>query len=281
MTFFESSFLWLDVVVAAALSGAAVAAVGVHATLRRVVFLPAALSQVAGLGVVTWFLLAHRLPGFSDLLVADPGAWATLFTAAGALALGFVREGRAVTREWLLGAAFVVSAAAVLLIGGAIPQGAHDVDDVLFGNAIALERAVMWQAVGVSVAVLALHVWLARPFVATAFDPETARAHGVPVRGLDAVLFLTMGAAIATNTRVVGALPAFAFAVFPGAGALTLVREARSLVLLAALTGALDAFLGYWLSFELSLPTGACMATVAAGLYALQALAAAFVKRRP
>jgi len=280
MTFFESSFLWLDVVVASALSGAAVAAVGVHATLRRVVFLPAALSQVAGLGVVTWFLLAHRLPGFPGLELADPGAWAILFTALGALALGFVREGRAITREWLLGAAFVGSATAVLLIGASVPQGVHDIDDVLFGNAIALERSVMWQAVGVSLAVLAVQVALARPFVASAFDPETARAHGVPVRRLDAVLFLCMGAAIATNTRVVGALPAFAFAVFPGAGALRLVRDARALVLLAALTGALAAFLGYWLSFELSLPTGACMASVAGAVYAAQTGAEALLGRR-
>jgi ABC-type Mn2+/Zn2+ transport system permease subunit len=270
MTFFESSFLWLDVVLAASISAAAVAAVGVHAVLRRVVFLPAALSQVAGLGVVLTFLIAHRLPALEPLLADDPGTFAAVFAAGVALLLGFVRESRGSTREWLLGAVFVLASALVLLLGGLVSAEMHDVSDVLFGNAIALEHGPMVRAVTTSAAVLALNALLARPFVGVAFDPDTARAHGAPVRLLDALLYLSLGLAIAANTRVVGALPSFAFSVFPAAGALRLARDPLRVVLLAAVTGAAAAFLGYWASFELSLPTGACMATVAALLYGLE-----------
>jgi ABC-type Mn2+/Zn2+ transport system permease subunit len=208
-----------------------------------------------------------------------PWLMALLFACAGALILGFVREGRQVTRGWLLGAVFVAASGAVLLLGGFIQQEMHDVNDVLFGNAIAISTDQMWQAIMVAALVLALHVWLAPLFLSYAFDPVTARAHGFPVQLLDAVLFLSMGLAIASGTRVVGALPEFAFAVFPGMAALSLVRKARWLMVVAALFGAASAFVGYWASFVLSLPTGATMAAAALALTLLARVAGRVLHR--
>jgi ABC-type Mn2+/Zn2+ transport system permease subunit len=268
MEFFASHFLWLDAVIAACFCAAAAAVVGAHAVLRRVVFLPAALSQLAGLGVVAAFWLAHLLPGGCGEIVESPRAFAIAFAIAGAVALGLHREARGATREWALGAVYVVSSALVLLAGGFIPQELHDVNDILFGNAIAIERAQMIEAVAISIAVIAANGALARPFWAVAFDPAAAEAHGLPVRGLEALLFLTMGIAAATATRAVGALPAFAFSVFPSAAALALVRDPRAVAAVAGALGALCAFLGYWASFVLSLPTGASMAAVSAIVFA-------------
>jgi ABC-type Mn2+/Zn2+ transport system permease subunit len=268
MSFWDARFLWMEIVIAAAAVGAATAVVGLHTTLRRVVFLPAALSQLSGAGVVLAFLLGHVLGAghceeFCDQPWSLPWGMAVLFACAGALVLGFVREGTRITREWLMGAVFIGSSVVVLLLGGIIGQELHDVTDVLFGNAIALSTGHMVQALLMSGTVLLLHFWLAPMFLSYAFDPVAARAHGIPVRLLDSVLFLSMGVAIASGTRVVGALPEFAFAVFPGMAALSLVRQPRLLVLVAAFFGALVAFLGYWASFKLSLPTGATMAAVA------------------
>lgn len=274
MSFFENHFLWLDIVLAAAISGAAAAVVGVHAILRRVVFLPAALSQLAGLGVVAAFLLAHVVQGHGTAW-ENPRLFAMAFAAVGALGLGWMRESPGSTREWRLGAVYVGSSALIVLIGGVIPQELHDVNDILFGNAIAIEREQLIATALTGVAVLGLHAWLARPFAAVGFDAQTAEAHGVPVRLLDALLFVSMGLAAATCTRVVGALPAFAFSVFPGACALLVVRDARAVIALAAVVGALDAFLGYWASFAFSVSTGACMAAVAGGVFVAVRLAVA------
>ncbi|MFH0903529.1 MAG: metal ABC transporter permease [Pseudomonadota bacterium] len=268
MDFLQSHFLWLDIVIAATMSAAAAAAVGVHAILRRVVFLPAALSQLAGVGVVASFLVAHNLDGdWHGSILEAPKIFAIVFAAVGAIVLGLMREARGTTREWGLGGVYIASSALIVLIGGHIPQEIHDVNDILFGNAIAIEREQMATTAIVSSAVLLIHAALARPFVATAFDQQTASAHRVPVRSLDVLLFVSMGLAAATSTRVVGALPAFAFAVFPGACALRLARDARAVVAIAAGLGVLDAFLGYWASFVLSLPTGACMAAMALAVF--------------
>ena len=269
MSFFASHFLWLDVVIAAAFSAAAVGMVGTHAILRRVVFLPAALSQLSGLGVVVSFLIAHLIGNAHGSLFESPRLFAALFAMGGALTLGLWREGPHATTESRLGAVFIACSALTLLIGGAIPQELHDIQDILFGNAIMIERSEMFITVGLSVVVIALHAWLARAFVATAFDPTTLAAHGVRTRLLDGVLFLSMGLAVASSTRVVGALPAFAFAVFPGRAALGLSTRPRGVVAIAAILGAASAFFGYWISFQFSLPTGACMATVAFAVWLL------------
>lgn len=269
MSFFESHFLWLDVVIAASLSAAAAAAVGCHAVLRRVVFLPAALSQLSGLGVVVAFFLAHQFPSWHGTVLEAPWGVAVAFASVGAILLGLVPERRDATREWTLGGVYLASSALVVLLGNSIPQEIHDVGDVLFGNAIAIERSQMLVTAGLAGGVLLVHALLARQFVASAFDPHTAEAHGAPVRLLDALLFVSMGLAAATSTRVVGALPAFAFAVFPSMAALRLTPDARPAVAAAAVLGAVSAFLGYWASFTLSLPTGACMAAAAVGVFAV------------
>jgi ABC-type Mn2+/Zn2+ transport system permease subunit len=192
-----------------------------------------------------------------------------LFAAVGALLLGLLPEGKNTTREWSLGAVYLVSSALILLVGGFIPQELHDVNDILFGNAIAIERNQMIFTVVVSLLLLGIHLLLAHVFMAVAFDPVTLAAHGAPVRWLDALLFLTMGLATAFSTRVVGALPAFAFSVFPSAAALLIVHNIRLMIVIAALLGAISAFLGYYASFLLSLPTGACMAASSLLIYAL------------
>jgi ABC-type Mn2+/Zn2+ transport system permease subunit len=273
--FFDNSFLWLEVVIAAAVSAAAAAVAGVHCVLRRVVFLPAALTQLAGLGVVASFLVLHLAHDLEGSVLVEPRLYALAFAIAGALLLGLLRERRGFTREWLLGAVYIASGALILLVGGHIPQEIHDVNDILFGNAIAIENRSMWVTVGISGVVVVSFGALARPLFAVAFDAQT---HGVPVWFLDAAVYVGLGLASATCTRVVGALPAFAFAVFPAAAALRQSSDARAVTALASLLGAVSAFLGYWVSFVLSLPTGACMAAVA-GLVFGAAELLGFVRR--
>jgi len=59
------------------------------------------------------------------------------------------------------------------------------------------------------------------------FDPDTARVSGVPVRGVELVLHLSLAVAVAVATRALGALPVFSFLVLP-AGAALLFSERRA-----------------------------------------------------
>jgi zinc transport system permease protein len=254
MSFWETSFLWLEAVIASSAVAAVCAVVGVYTVLRRVVFLPAALSQVSGLGVVLAFALG----------IAGPSAAALAITLIAALLLGWMPEPRRLSREAAIGVVFIAASALVILIGDRIPQESHEIEDILFGNAVMVESGQMWLALAVATGVLVVHAALFRPFLLASFDPETARAHGVPVRLIDALLFLTMGLAIAVATKTVGAMPVFAFSVLPATAALKALRDVRAIFVGAALVGGISAFLGYYASFTLELPTGACTVAVCA-----------------
>ena len=262
MSFWESHFLWLEAVIAACAVGAACAVVGAYMILRRVVFLPAALAQVSGLGVV----LAFALPGV--LSCAQGAAWASPEVIAGAVTLvasvsfGWMRTSRTLGRDAIIGIAYLLASALVVVIADGLAAEGHSISDILFGNAVVVGTGQMFVAVIVAAVVLAMHAVFMRPFLFVSFAPQTATAHGVPVRLLDTLLFVTVGVTIAVATKTIGAMPVFAFAVIPAAAALQAFSDMRWVLMCAAAIGAASAFLGYWLSFVAAVPTGPSMALV-------------------
>jgi zinc transport system permease protein len=268
MSFFESSFLWLEAVIAAVAVGVLCAVMGIHAILRRVVFLPAALSQISGLGVVLAFAWGAGATGADSHTeghgLGFPEVFSLAVTLAAVFWLGWMREPRFASRDAVIGMAFALASALVIGISAHLPQEAHEIGDVLYGNAVAVERDRMWLALGVAAGLVALHLALWRPFLLVAHDPETAAAHGVPVRLLEAVLFLSLGLGVAVATRTIGALPVFAYAVLPPAAGLMAFRDVRAAMAFAAVGAAAAAFFGYYASFVWNLPTGAC-SVVASG----------------
>ncbi len=276
MSFLSSWFLWIEAVVAASALAAACAFVGVYMIVRRVVFLPAAISQVAGLGVAIAFLLGTLVPSMEGLF--NPALFAMGFAVLGALGLGWLPEPKNLSREAVIGVAYILASALVLLVGNYVPKEAHDIKDILFGNAVAVERGQMWTALGLSAVVLVLHLAMRRQFLMVSFDRETARAHGVPVAMVDGLLFFSLGLSAAQATRTIGAMPVFAFSVLPAAAALRLTERINLVFLLAVIFGVVSAFLGYWLSFVLSLPTGSCMAAVTGLVWLVSAVAVWLLK---
>ena len=193
--------------------------------------------------------------------------------------LGGMREPKGLSREAVIGIAYATASALIVAVGARVPQESHAVDDVLFGNAVMTSVPQMVAALAVSVSVLALHAVLFYPFMFISFDPETARAQGLPVRALDAVLFLSMGLVIAVAVKTVGAMPVFAFTVLPPAAALHLIGRTKIVMLVSPLMGAAAAFAGYYVSFTMDLPTGACTVCTAALFYGASFAASKVIQR--
>jgi zinc transport system permease protein len=267
MNFFESAFLWKEAVIASTILAMALSVTGIFVILRRVVFLPAALSQVSGLGVVLSFWLGLKIPELADAALLSPFTFALVITLIAALLLGSIKEPKRLSRETITGVAYIVASGLVVAIGAAIPQESHAVTDVLFGNAVMVGQPQMYQAILVSVTVLGLHRWLFHPFLLVSLDAETARAHGVPVRLIDGILFLSMGLIISVATKTIGAMPVFAFSVLPPAAALQLFSRTKWSFIAAPIMGAVSAFVGYYISFTFDKPTGACTVVTAGAIF--------------
>jgi zinc transport system permease protein len=258
--FLDAWELFRDPVVAAVVAGAVLGWLGVYIVLRRVVFVSAALSQAAGLGVALAFYAQSALGATG--IAADPLACATALTLATMLFVSRAEDGRYVSRESVLGAVYLVGSAGALLVGTKIRKEAHDIGDILFGAAVLVTPEDLRTLEIVAAAVLALQLGLAKGFRFASFDPDGARIRGLPVRLLDAALFTSIAVAVSVATRVLGALPVFAFTVLPAMAAVLAATSVRAALALAAVLGAVAGGAGYVVAFLRSWPVGASQAAV-------------------
>lgn len=247
--------LFADPTLAGTIAGAILGFVGVYVVLRRMVFLSAAMSQAAGLGVVITFYVQSHF-GLTSSLVS-PTIGAMLVAALLLVPIMSDRDGRTDRRDSLLGLGYLVGGAGTLVIGTRVVQELHDIDTILLGSAVAVLpedfRLVAWMGA----LVLALHIWWWRGFTAVSFDRTGAFVRGMPVRILEVTLLVSIAAAIAVSTRVLGALPTFGFSVLPAMAAVRIAKNVQVSLLLAALIGAACGFAGYVAAFLWDLPVGA------------------------
>jgi zinc transport system permease protein len=267
MSFFESWELFRDPALAGAIAGFVLGYLGVYVIARRMVFLSAALSQCAGLGVALAFYgqIQWGLTG----LWGSPRLGALLVTLVTALVLTTDRKAVATRRDSLLGFAFLLGSAGTLAVSTRIVQETQDIQSLLFGSAVAVLPEDLRFVVLTALLVTFLHVWWMRGFVQTSVDPDSAMVRGLPVRLLEAALLLSLALTISFFTQILGALPVFAFSVLPAMAALRVSRNLTRALVLAGGFGAACGFLGYLAAFQYELPVGASQSLVAIALVAL------------
>ncbi len=268
--FFGSWELFEQPALAGALAGALLGYLGVYIVLRRMVFVSAALSQSAGLGVTLAFYAQIHL-GVSASL-ASPTVCATLTTLLVALLLMNDDGALGFRRESLLGAAYLVGGAGALALGTRIAQEAHDIESILFGSAVAVLPESFQLLLATVVVLFGLHLWWRRGFTQASFDRDGARVRGLPVRVLEIALLGSIAIAISVATRTLGALPVFAFSVLPAMAALRVSQNVPRGLALATLLGALSGFGGYLIAFLYELPVGASQTLAAAALVVVSEL---------
>lgn len=268
--FWPAQLIWRDPLIASILSGALLGYLGVYVVLRRVVFVSAALTQLSTLGIIVALLAEERL-GVEVEHSAVQLLVALLFSAAGALALATLGSGRRLPAEAGVGMTYVLAGALVVLGANKLIHVAHDLNSIIFGNAVAVpfQDVVILGIVALLVGVV--HGAFRKEIVFVSFDRETAEAMGVNARLWSSVLYLTVGLAIPVAARAVGALPVFAFLTVPAAAGLTATRGIKSAFVVSAVLGAIAAGVGYLASWTLQIPTGATMVTVAGLFFAVAA----------
>ncbi|OGQ91050.1 MAG: hypothetical protein A2289_05130 [Deltaproteobacteria bacterium RIFOXYA12_FULL_58_15] len=263
VSFLDSWFVWRDAIIVAVIAAATLSYLGVWIVLKRVVYVPLALSQVSSAGVVLSFFLCGLFDMHETASLPDP-TWMALFLAL--LAAGyFARQGQESNNATVV--AYLISSVAALLLAGFIRQDLHDVQSILFGSAVLVETVQIVNVGAAAALVAVVHIVFYRRFLFASYDPDTAGASGIPVYRYEVLIYVTVAVAISAATRAIGALPAFGFAVLPAMAALRLARSMSAAFVVATLIGVVCAALGYYLSFVLELPTGAAMVGLAGATY--------------
>jgi ABC-type Mn2+/Zn2+ transport system permease subunit len=230
-------------------------------------------------GVLGAWIVLRRLAFFSHaagsatfpgLVVADASGVSP--TIAGlAVALGYaggVQRSGGAGREHGEGTALLLVAAlatGVILASDVFESGAA-VDRLLFGTLLGLDTAdLVVSAVVAAIATVAA-IGLGRTWSAVGFDPEGARALGLPAGRADVLLLGLVAVAAVAAIPAVGALLVTAVYVLPAAAARMLTRSIRGLVSCALALALAEGVLGLYLAYWLDVPPGPPVAVLGAAV---------------
>lgn len=256
--FFELWPLFGDATLTGMFAGMTLGVLGVHVVLRRMVFLTAAISHTASLGVVLAVWLQGVLAGIGALLTPTVGAFLLTLLTLGVVNL--VRQSSRDFSDATLGAMYLLGAAGTLVIGSHVQMELHELNAMLFGTAVAVIRKDFLTVAILGSVLLLIQGWFWRGFTAATADGRDAQVRGLPVRALDLVLMLSIALFISVSTRVLGPLPTFAFSILPAFAAIRMATNTSRALILAGILGAICGFGGYIAATLLDLPVGAAQA---------------------
>jgi manganese/iron transport system permease protein len=165
-----------------------------------------------------------------------------------ALATGFLKENSRVKEDTVMGVVFsgMFGLGLVLYVG--IQTSVH-LDHILFGDMLGVTWRDVAESASIAVFVSGLLLLRRRDLLVLAFDPQHARAIGLPVRllhyGLLAILSLTIVGAL----KAVGIILAIAMLITPGATAFLIARRFETMMAISLAVSLLASFFGVYLSF--------------------------------
>ncbi len=206
--------------------------------------------------VVPGVALAHWLG-----LPFAAGAFATGLLAAGAMA--FIKLKTPVREDAVIGVVFTSFFAVGLLMISLRPAGV-DLKAIVLGNILGIAPADIVQVLVVAVAAALLVGLKWRDLMLFCFDPNQARAIGLPVGRLHVLLLALLSATAVAAMQAVGAVLVAAMLVTPGATAYLLTDRFGRMLGLSSALGAGCAFAGAYASYFLDGATGGCIVTLQA-----------------
>ena len=207
------------------------------------------------------------------LLDVAPVLTALIAAILGAIAIELLRSRGGAAGDQALALVFYTGIAlGVVLISAA---GALNVDlfQYLFGSILTVTRSDLAVIAALGAVGLAVVALLYRPLAGVVIDEEGARVAGVPIGTLNIVVAVLAAVTIALSMRVVGILLIAALMVLPVSAAERIAWSMRSTLVLAMVIGLGSALVGLTVSYYADLPPGGAIVLVAAGGFAVCAIA--------
>jgi zinc transport system permease protein len=232
------------------------------------------------------FLMAKRYSLIADSLahVALAGVAVGVLTGLspmlGALAMAVIaallverlRAGRRLTGDVAL-AMLLSSGLALTVVLLGLARNVHvDLFAYLFGSITTVQTPDLWVIVPLALGVIAVIALLYKEWTYLAFDDESARVSGLPVRLMNQLLVILAAFTVVAALRIVGALLIGALMVIPVAAALQVSRSLAQTVWVAIAFGIAAVTIGLFAAFYLNLAAGGAIVLVALALFLLAAL---------
>ncbi len=253
---------------AAAVVGLLCSVIGCYVVLKGMAFLGDALAHAVLPGVAVAYLLqANILAG---------GMAAALVVA---LAIGvFTKDGR-LREDTAIGILFAAALALGVALLSTTRSYGTDLAHILFGNVLGVSEADLWLSATLGGLVLIILLALYKEYLVVYFDPLLAATMGLPVALLRSLMLVLIAVTVVVSLQTVGAGLVAAMLVTPAATAQLLTRRLPAMMFTAAAVGALSAVGGLYLSYYLSVASGAAIVLVCTAVFLVTLFATS--RKRP
>jgi ABC-type Mn2+/Zn2+ transport system permease subunit len=252
LTFMQHAFIAIILV------GVICGVIGSFVILRGLAFMGDALAHAIFPGVVIAYLF-----GGSFLI----GALIAAIIVS--LGIGAVSQNSRLTNDTAIGVLFVGGFALGIALISAQRTYTRDLATFLVGSILGVSRDDLVLTAGVGAIVLGVLLVFRREFTIVSFDRVFAQANGINLWLFDQLFLLLLSLAIVISLQTVGNILVLAMLVTPAATARLLTDKLRVLATLSAVIGALSGIAGLYLSYYLSVASGAAVVLIATALFLL------------
>lgn len=188
-----------------------------------------------------------------------------------AVSTGYLKDNSRIKEDTAMGIVFTGMFAVGLVLFSRIETDQH-LSHILFGDML----GVTWQDL-IETAIIALGTLLIvlakrRDFLLYAFDPQHARAIGLPVKLLHYGLLALLSITIVASLKAVGIILVVAMLIAPGAIGFLLAKRFETMLAIAMTVAIASGVLGTLISFSINGATGPCIVLIQAGVFLLALL---------
>ncbi len=248
---------------AAVITGLLLSYLGVHVVGRGIVFVDLALGQISSLGVA-----------FAAFIGTGLTSIPLIFTLVGALLMSFINiKDKRLKQEAIIGILYAFASALTVLFISKTAHGDSDIQEVLFGNILAVSWGKIYDmAIVFSIIAVVQGVFFKKFFDLTK-SFENGENHLVGIFNIWNFLFyISIGLAIVFAVKINGVIPVFAYLIIPAVSAIMLLKSNRAIFLVSALISLVGSFTGLFFSFHYDFPAGSSIVAVLGGLFMLAAV---------
>ena len=247
---------------AAVLVGIVCAVVGTYVVLRGMAFFGDALAHTILPGIALGYLISG---GARESLF-----WWALGTAIiAALGIGAISKNSQIKEDTAIGIIFAGMFALGIALISTVRSYAVDLSHFLFGDVLSVSSGSLWLILIFGGLVLLTIAAFYKEFLTLSFDPILAVTLRLPVGLLDNLLLTLIAVTIAVSLQTVGVALIVAMLVTPAATAYLLTHRLQKMMALAALFASLSGLIGLYLSYYLSIASGASIVLTATAFFLL------------
>jgi ABC-type Mn2+/Zn2+ transport system permease subunit len=152
------------------------------------------------------------------------------------------------------------------------PHGDSDIQEVLFGNILSVNKQEMTITCIVFGALILLHLIFQKKFFALTESYEIGKIVKKGFNIWNFLFYISIGLSIVFAVKISGVIPVFSYLIIPSVCAIMLAKSNKAVVIIAMLVSFLGSFIGLNVSFHFDFPAGSSIVASLGSIFILVSL---------